>query len=327
MLTTPFVRAFKNRFGNCEIEYFTKAEFAPLLKGNPYITKIHQLEKRDFIALGEKVSELASYSYDLVIDLHRTPRSWYTRTKLFAEKKVKVKRDRFRRWVLVHLGLDYYSRPIDSVAVRYFSAVDGLFDPPLVPDEKGLDLFLNDEDRSQAKRFTGDSDGKFIAIAPSAHWNTKRWLAEKFAQTADILAQRYNAQTVLLGAKEDETLTAQVRAMMKTPALNLAGKLSIRGTSAVMERCFLFIGNDTGLMHIASALNLPGVAIFGPTTSHLGFFPYRSRLNVVEKQGLNCRPCTKQGNKHCPKGHFRCMTDISVEEVVNSAVKSLEESG
>lgn len=325
LLTTPLVRALKNRLQHCEIEYFTKAEFAPLLEGNPYISKLHILEGKDFAALSGKVAELKRHPYDLLIDLHRNPRSWYTRNKLLAEKKVKMKRDRFRRWLLVHLGVNYY-RGFISVAVRYFSALNGLFDPPIMPDEKGLDLFLNDEDRAEARKFIGNKPGKLIAIAPSAHWNTKRWLPEKFAETADALAKKYNAQTVVLGAPEDENLAVEVCSMMRTPALNLAGKLSIRGTSAVMELCFLFIGNDTGLMHIASALKLPGAAIFGPTTRHLGYFPYRSRLTVVEKEGLSCRPCTKQGNKKCPKGHFRCMKEISVEEVVNAAAKSLEET-
>lgn len=326
MLTTPFVRALKNTLKDCNIDYFTKVETASLLQGNPYITEIHMLKERNFAALSEKVMELRRRSYDMVIDLHRNPRSWYTRTKLSGGKKVKMRRDRFRRWLLVHMGVDYYPESIDSVAVRYFSAVDGLFDPPIAPDDKGLDLFLNEKDRAKARRFIGDSREKFIVIAPSAHWETKRWLAEKFAETADILAQRYKTQTVILGAHEDKELTAKVCSMMKTSGLDLAGKLSIRETAAVIENSLLFIGNDTGLMHIASALNIPGAAIFGPTTKHLGYFPYRSRLVVVERKGLTCRPCTKQGNKKCPKRHFRCMMEISVEEVVNAAVSSLEEN-
>ena len=129
-----------------------------------------------------------------------------------------------------------------------------------------------------------------------------------------------SAVVVLLGDGEDRELAEKVSGMMKTPPLNLAGKLSIMGAGATIERAGLFIGNDTGLMHIAGALGVPGVAVFGPTTHHLGFFPYRSSIEVVENDMLECRPCTKQGKRECPKKHFRCMTDILPETVIEKAL-------
>lgn len=325
LLTTPLVRALKRRLGSAEIEYFVKSESAPLLRNNPHISRIHELEGGGFGAFSEKVRGIGeSGAYDLVIDLHRNPRSWYTRHRLPSKQWAKMRRDRFRRWLLVHLGIDRYGKLIDPVPVRYFSALDGLFNPPLLPDNKGLEIFLDEADRREANEKL-NCDGPLVAISPSAHWPTKRWVPERFAEAADRLAQDFGARPVLLGGPEDAELTQAVEQRMKEKAINVTGKLSIRGAAAAIERSIAFVGNDTGLMHIASALDRPGAAIFGPTTRHLGYYPYRSRLHVVEVNGLKCRPCTKQGDRECPKSHFRCMLDISSSDVLDAVRKSIEE--
>jgi ADP-heptose:LPS heptosyltransferase len=80
------------------------------------------------------------------------------------------------------------------------------------------------------------------------------------------------------------------------------------------------------LMHVAGALGKPGAVIFGPTTGHLGFFPYKSNIGVVENKNMECRPCTKQGHKKCPNGHFLCMKGIKVKDTVNEALSALKKT-
>ena len=96
---------------------------------------------------------------------------------------------------------------------------------------------------------------------------------------------------------------------------------------ALMKHFKLFITNDSGPMHIATAFDVPTLAIFGPTTRELGFFPYGEGHRVMEVKDLPCRPCALHGGKKCPKGHFKCMRDISPDTVFENAKEMLEKAG
>jgi heptosyltransferase-2 len=96
---------------------------------------------------------------------------------------------------------------------------------------------------------------------------------------------------------------------------NLTGKLSLLETAYILKKGMALVSNDTGLMHMATAVKTPVLAIFGSTVREFGFFPFRSQSFVIENNELNCRPCTHIGRKKCPKSHFKCMVDISTEQV------------
>ena len=99
--------------------------------------------------------------------------------------------------------------------------------------------------------------------------------------------------------------------------------LMFSGTySAPHERS---MDGQTAQMHIATAFDVPTLAIFGPTTRELGFFPYGEGHRVIEVKDLPCRPCALHGGRKCPLGHFKCMNDISVDEVFNNAKEMLEQ--
>jgi heptosyltransferase-2 len=111
--------------------------------------------------------------------------------------------------------------------------------------------------------------------------------------------------------------------MTRADVLDLAGKTTIEEMAALISSLDLFITNDTGPMHVAAALGIPVVAIFGATTPALGFAPYTEKSRVVEPPNrLECRPCSPHGPKACPKEHFRCMNEITPESVIEAA-KSL----
>ncbi len=103
------------------------------------------------------------------------------------------------------------------------------------------------------------------------------------------------------------------------PVLNTAGMLSLIETAAAMDHCRVIVTNDSGLMHIAAARRRRIVAIFGSTVRQFGFYPPADRSIVVEEHGLECRPCTPIGRASCPRGHFRCMQDITPGRVSAAA--------
>ena len=93
-----------------------------------------------------------------------------------------------------------------------------------------------------------------------------------------------------------------------------------------MDECSIVITNHSGLMHVAAARKRNVVALFGPTVKELGFFPFGTNSTVVENTTLDCRPCTYIGLAACPKGHFKCMNDISSEQVITAATTLLQAS-
>ncbi len=86
-------------------------------------------------------------------------------------------------------------------------------------------------------------------------------------------------------------------------------------TAALLQQCRLLLSNDSGLMHMATALKTPVIAMFGPTVQEFGFYPFHAQARVVSTK-LPCRPCSSKGSLRCPKGHHQCMLNISTEQVL-----------
>jgi len=105
-------------------------------------------------------------------------------------------------------------------------------------------------------------------------------------------------------------------------SLNLCNEDDLLQTAANMKMCRLIFCNDSGLMHLAAAVKIPLIAIFGSTVKEFGFFPYRSKSIVLENKNLKCRPCTHIGRKSCPKKHFKCLKEITPESAF-SKLKNL----
>ncbi|OPX41670.1 MAG: lipopolysaccharide heptosyltransferase II [Desulfobacteraceae bacterium 4484_190.3] len=153
-----------------------------------------------------------------------------------------------------------------------------------------------------------------VGVAPGAAYGpAKMWFPERFAAVADKLADNFSARVVLFGSGGDSKRADLVQKHSKNNLINIAGKTSLREVIALIARCNLFISNDSGLMHLAGALGIPLVAIFGSTnpvtTSPVG------GKNIIIYKNVSCSPCLK---KICP-ADFRCMDLISVDDVYEAA--------
>jgi len=165
------------------------------------------------------------------------------------------------------------------------------------------------------------SDNILIGIAPGAAYGpAKRWLPERFAQLASLLDKKFGATILLFGSNSDKPITGAIAQMSNVPSVDLAGKTSLREAIALMSRCRLFISNDSGLMHIAGALNMPLVAIFG-STNHITTAPLGSHSTIVRHQ-VSCSPCLRP---QCPTD-FRCMKLITVADVFAAACRVMEQA-
>jgi heptosyltransferase-2 len=192
--------------------------------------------------------------------------------------------------------------------------------------DKAPELFPSPQDFSYAQELLQDSGAKdsdkIVGIAPGSIWATKRWLPERFAEVSDLLIKEAGAKVIFLGSKEDEKLCLEIANLMQEKPVILAGKTSILQSAAIISQCRVILSGDSAPIHIASAMKKPVVAIFGSTIPEFGFGPYGEGHLIIQKK-MDCRPCGIHGRKKCPEKHFRCMREISAEEVFQAIVSRM----
>lgn len=157
-----------------------------------------------------------------------------------------------------------------------------------------------------------------LGMAPGASYGpAKKWFPERFARVADRLIDTFSAQVMLFGSSADGESIAQVQQHATFPLCSLAGTTNLREAMALMNRCRLFISNDSGLMHLAGAMGIPVVAIFGSTNPKTTSPP--GHHNIILHEDVACSPCLKP---LCPTD-FRCMDLIGVDDVYEAAERLL----
>lgn len=161
-----------------------------------------------------------------------------------------------------------------------------------------------------------------LAVAPGSAWATKRWpYYAALARRLTLLGR-----VVILGSDGDSHLAQEIVAETFGSAIDATGKLSLLASAALIGRAHVLVTNDSAPLHLASAMNTPTVALFGPTVTSLGFGPLADARQVAEVPMLACRPCDAHGPRACPLTHWRCMRDLTVAEVLD-AVDAVRRSG
>lgn len=159
-----------------------------------------------------------------------------------------------------------------------------------------------------------------IAVAPGAAFGSaKCWELDRYAALADRLIADFGASVILFGTASEREVADRIAALMRFHPLNLAGKTPVGELPALFAACNLFVGNDSGAMHVAAAVGLPVVAIFGPTDPE-GTAPVTPQQTLVQ-QHVSCSPCFL---RHCPVDH-RCMTRVTVDAVYAAARARMEQ--
>jgi heptosyltransferase-2 len=344
LLATPLVRALRRAYPGALLRFLVKAPYAALLERNPHVDQVLRWPARAprsprsaplwSLAVRDLVRGVPARRPLWVVDLQASQRSLAFGLALGPDRLFRYRKGYVRRALLVHLRIDRYPRPISSVAERYFEAVREL---GLAPDGQGLELVVGDEPTLRATAWLEEEAAAvsrsgverprgWLAVAPGASWATKRWPPEGFAAAARTLAGRRGWGVALVGSVADRAATGTTGTLLRDagiPSVDLAGRLSLLESGAVVGRSRLLLTNDSGLMHMAAALRVPVVAVFGSTTPELGFGPYQAPARVLGVDGLACRPCTHVGRRACPLGHFRCMRELDPARVVRAAEELL----
>jgi heptosyltransferase-2 len=185
-------------------------------------------------------------------------------------------------------------------------------------DESFICLHVSQEKRRSADEFlckAGARRGALrIAIGAGASYGSaKCWPPSRFADVANRLQSETDADVILFGTAAEASVSTAISAEMRRPPLDLTGKTAIADLPALLSHCHLFIGNDSGAMHVAAGVGLPIVAVFGPTDP-LGTAPVTPRCSIVQQKPY-CSPCFL---RRCPTDH-RCMTAITTDMVETAA--------
>lgn len=318
LLTTPIVRVLKKNYPDAALHYVTKDVHVCLVENNPCVDNIFSLPSpyslSSLLSLREEVIKL---NPDMVVDLHSNMRSLVFRILLSGTHMI-YKKKTIQRFKSVLPGKQEVE--CDFVAERYFSAIKDL---GMEPDGKGLDFFPGEtrEDLDVIESAGVDlQSAKRVTLCPGAGRKTKQWPEEYFAALTELLVDE-GFSVVLAGSADEQELCTRVSGASERNAAVVAGKLTLRQTGILLSHSAAAVCNDSGLMHLSTAVDTPVAAIFGSTARELGFFPYQARAEVLESD-LPCRPCTRHGKKACPRGHFKCMKHITPVMVLE-AVKRL----
>jgi lipopolysaccharide heptosyltransferase II len=301
LLTTPLIRSIKKQNPNIQIDFVIKTEFFDVLKHNPYLNNIykyskHTSEKRELI------NSLNANRYEIIIDLQNNLRSREIIRHLDC-KIQRFKKNSINKFLLVHFKINKL-KDAHQIPVRYAETAG------VELDTEGLDFFTSNEPDSKLK-----TNDKFIGLSPGAKHFTKRWPKEYFIELGKRLESAGYKVTIFGGPDEVELTTEIVNQLSN--ALNLCNE-NILQTAANMKMCRAIYTNDSGAMHLASAMKVPVIAFFGSTVREFGFYPYKAKSIELENKNLSCRPCTHIGRKSCPKIHFKCMKEIKPELAFNS---------
>lgn len=275
------------------IDLLTYSHFAGVLQDYPYIRNIYTIKKGDsLVDLNETAAAMPNY--DTVFDLHNNIRSRFIRLisscKSYVYNKNALARRLYVKYRLCRSKLQ------EHTVVKYYKPFMKAFKLNM-PDIEQLRPYLpfpNIEKNNSLKN---------AVIHPFASKSTKEW--PFFTELGSMLADD-GLNVTYIGNGEIN---------IPASAADKTGKVSLSALVEFIAQADVFITTDSGPMHIATALNIPTIAIFGPTTKELGFYPPFRNTKVLEYARLKCRPCHIHGSSYCYKKHFKCMLDIGVEEV------------
>jgi ADP-heptose:LPS heptosyltransferase len=338
VFTTPIVRALRRRFPSAHLVYLVESAAAPVVEGNPCLSDVWTVPHRrgwrrvsDDAGLARRLHGAA---FDLAIDLHGGPRSawltWASRAPLRVGYDVPGRSWMYTRLVHRPRGL----HPRHSVENQWdlLSAVDPAFQPP-TPEDNRVEMSVNPEAALRVgDRLAGfgiPEGATIVAIHVSAGNPFRRWPELAFAELAAQLVGRDERRWVLLtsGPSDHEAVgrilsLAREQSPLGGPRIVNGEGLSLAELRALCDRAALFIGGDSGPMHIASTSDVPIVGLYGPTLAARSapWRPRRLATESIDGGSLPCRPCEQ---RVCVPGDYRCLTDIPARAVAAAAERLL----
>ena len=325
VLSTPAIQAVRDAYPDSRIAVLVRPYAREVVDGNPYVDEVITYDEsgREKSLFGKIrfIADLKNKKFDLAIILHPKNSShilaylagipkrlgYDKKSGIFLTKKI----PHTKQYGLKH-EIDYTLGLLRYIGIE--SSDKSLHMPVNRPSEERIKSLFDKNGISQ--------NDPVITIHPAASCRSRRWALERFAKASDALAEKYDAKIVIIsGPGDDKMMGDTVAALMKSEALNLAGKTSISDLASILRRSKLLISNDSGPVHISCAVGTPVISIFG--RKDRGLSPERwgpvGKRDIALHKDVGCEICLAQ---NCKLG-FKCLDAISVEDVLACAEQIL----
>ena len=330
VMATPLLQDVKSKWPNAHLTAMCQSNVAPLLQNNPFIDEIYSYTKpsawipRWHHTAVIKALQLGKYDLGILLPHSFSARWWFWRGQVANRIAFKGS---FSDWliysdILLDKAVPFPSNYESQHLVRTYKA---LLEPMGIPiSETNPKLYLSHEEIENAHQLLASyginpEKNIIIGINPgAAYGSAKCWLPDRFRGVTEMLLQDPRVAILYFGDNNGTPLVNEICHGIGDKVINLAGKTSIRQLMALIKQCTAVLTNDSGPMHITSALGVPLVALFG-STSPLKTGPYQN--GIVINKHVECSPCYK---RVCPID-FRCMRRIEINEVYQAIIKSINQ--
>jgi ADP-heptose:LPS heptosyltransferase len=310
ILATSVFSYLNSAFPGSETWFVTEKKYAELFTRDPRLARVIGVDHD-----AKPIPELSGITWDRIIDLQNDRRSMLLRRGLVSSEPSaglfdKLHRERF---LLLALRQNRYS-PENHVIARYARAA-GNTGPAYPP----ATLFIDRKafgDESVSRLIPDNSMVRpMLALFPFSRWKNKEWSIPKFGFVGRYFTVK-GWQVIILGGPQDAEAAEDLRTRIGDHCVSAAGKLSLYESAFLIDHCNLALGIDTGLSHCARACGVKTGIIYGATTWHFGFFPYKGIPYKVFETSLSCRPCHAHGGNFCLRGSRKCLKMITPETVI-----------
>ena len=329
VLVTPTLRVLRRVFPEAEVTLLARPSVADVFEANPDIDRLWVADERGSTRrFREIAARVRRERFDLGIALPNSFASALLLAMGRTRRRLGYKRD--GRGFLLTDAVKPTPEILKVHEVEYYlNLLSGFCDL----EAQTRELVVRpapDTDRLVRKALEKEGffdealkDAPLMGISPGAAFGTaKRWLPKRFATVANHLTEKYGARVLVLGSESERDVGEEIARAAKCPVTILSGAIPLRVAIALMNRLRLFITNDSGAMHLAAAIGVPVVAVFGPTKPE-NTSPYHPRAVVVRHEDVDCpdHPCM---SRHCSRENT-CMRSVLVEDVVRAVDKQMEE--
>lgn len=316
LLSTAVLKNIRDAFPKAQIDFLTEKPSADVVDGNPYIDSVTVFDCKRKSGIG-LIADVRKRKYDLIIDLFGNPRS--ALVTLFSGAIYRVGyRFNWRQFcyniIVSPRGGDVHNFEFNLDALRAIN-IEISDSTPIFP--------IDETAKIRADQFFQREDLKghyIVALNPGGGWSTKRWRLPQFAQLGDRIVQKYQAKILILWGPGEEGDARQIQQRMKSRA-TIIPPSTLKELGAILQGCTALVTNDSGPMHIASALGKPVTAIFGPTRPELQG-PLGNNHIIVRNENIDCLGCNLT---KCKIGTL-CMEKLTVDEVFHAFEKMVQKN-
>ena len=319
VLTTPIIRSVRNAFPDAYIAYMGEKKAVSLLEQNPNLDEIiaFDFSKLAIIEQPRVAWLLRRRNFDLAIDLFNNPRSALLTRSTGARVRIGAERKGRGKLYTVQVRDDGKPKSAIEFHNQFIQAVG------IEPTASRTEIFVTEDEKREARIYLQwldyensplDLTKPLVGIHPGATWPAKRWLPERFAALADLIAAKLGAQILLTAGPNDDETTRAVLTHSFTN-IKVLRNLPLRQLAAVLSHCSAYVANDNGTMHIAAALGVPTIGIFGPGEENI-WFPYSSdEGHAALRHDVPCHPCHLDFCNREGSGYMECMKLLEVQDI------------